>query len=71
MENGLFLIGDPARGEQHWTEAQLVSAWKSGACLVLTPAAHFVKVQEQNHQKKHWFLDQILARTCPCLLFAR
>lgn len=52
---GQHLIGDPASDIEEWTDDKLLSYWRSGVCLVLSPNERFEKQQEQSLQKKKWF----------------
>ncbi|MBK1897170.1 peptidase domain-containing ABC transporter [Chryseobacterium paridis] len=52
--NHLFLIGDPAKGLEHWTKEYLEEVWKSKACLILQPNDQFQKRKQTNTEKKKW-----------------
>lgn len=54
-----FVIGDPARGIELWTEAKLLNYWKSKILLSVKPADNFVKSKQQVLQKRHWFISLI------------
>jgi len=54
-----FIIGDPAKGIELWTEAKLLNYWKSKILLTVKPADNFVKSKQQVLQKRHWFLSLI------------
>lgn len=54
-----FLIGDPAKGLEYWTEEYLESVWKSKTCLTLLPNKHFVTVKTSNKEKIRWLKSLI------------
>ena len=45
-ETPQFLIGDPAKGIETWSQEYLEEVWKSKTCLTLKPNENFVKVAE-------------------------
>ena len=51
--NGDFIIGDPGRGIEIWSEEELLSRWKTKAVLVLNPTETFEKIPQKN-QKIKW-----------------
>ena len=57
IENGKFIIGDPAKGITTYTKEELETIWKSGACLTLKPNKEFVKNKVKRKNKKQWFLN--------------
>jgi ABC-type bacteriocin/lantibiotic exporter with double-glycine peptidase domain len=52
-------IGDPAGGVITLTDNQLRIIWKSGKCLTLTPNTTFNKAEDQDINKKKWFINLI------------
>lgn len=68
-EGGVFLIGDPARGVETWSEEELLSRWKTRAVLVLNPTENFEKVPQNNQKKIAWFKD-LLREDAPMLVIA-
>lgn len=58
-EANQFLIGDPAKGIEVWTQEYLEEVWKSKTCLVLKPKDNFVKAVETNKEKLKW-LKQLI-----------
>ncbi|MET3128344.1 ATP-binding cassette subfamily B protein [Arcicella rosea] len=55
--NGSFIIGDPAKGIEIWTEEELLSCWKTRAVLILSPTEAFEKVPQNNQKKIAWFKE--------------
>ncbi|MCU0391034.1 MAG: ABC transporter transmembrane domain-containing protein, partial [Thermoflexibacter sp.] len=49
-----FLIGDPAKGMDFYTETQVGEAWKSKGLLTLAPTQKFEKQKVQNKQRWVW-----------------
>lgn len=49
-----FLIGDPAKGIEHWTKDELEKVWVSKTCLTLKPNSSFRKVKQTNKEKIEW-----------------
>ena len=58
-QNNHFIIGDPAKGIQHYNEKQLEDIWKSRTCLTLEPNESFIITEQQKTLKKKWFLSLI------------
>lgn len=58
-ETPQFLIGDPAKGIETWSQEYLEEVWKSKTCLTLKPNENFVKVAETNKEKISW-LKQLI-----------
>lgn len=57
--NPQFLIGDPAKGIEYWTQEDLEKVWVSKTCLTLKPNEHFEKKEKTNSEKKRWLLNLI------------
>lgn len=58
-ETSQFLIGDPARGIETWSQEYLEEVWKSRTCLTLKPKDNFVKVSESKKEKLKWLKELI------------
>ncbi|MGF7215399.1 ATP-binding cassette subfamily B protein [Spirosoma lacussanchae] len=56
---GIFSIGDPARGIEHYTTEELTAIWPSRILLALTPNASFVKQTDEKVAKRRWLLGLI------------
>ncbi len=69
LANGDFIIGDPARGIETWSEEELLYRWKTRAVLILNPTESFEKVPQNNHKKIVWFKD-LLREDAPMLSIA-
>ena len=54
-----FLIGDPAKGLEYWTQEDLEKVWVSKTCLTLKPNENFQKIEKTNSDKKKWLLNLI------------
>ena len=54
-----FLIGDPAKGLEYWTQKDLEKVWVSKTCLTLKPNVHFEKKEKTNSEKKQWLLNLV------------
>lgn len=54
-----FLIGDPAKGLEYWTQEELEKAWVSKTCLTLKPNKYFEKKEKTNSEKKQWLLNLV------------
>jgi ATP-binding cassette subfamily B protein len=54
-----FLIGDPAKGLEYWTQEDLEKVWVSKTCLTLKPNVHFEKKEKTNSEKKQWLLHLV------------
>ena len=54
-----FLIGDPAKGLEYWTQEDLEKVWASKTCLTLKPNVHFEKKEKTNSEKKQWLLNLV------------
>ena len=54
-----FLIGDPAKGLEYWTQEDLEKVWVSKTCLTLKPNVHFEKKEKTNSEKKQWLLNLV------------
>lgn len=54
-----FLIGDPAKGIEYMSVANLDAIWVSKSCLTLEPNSQFVKEIEIKTSQKKWFFDLI------------
>ncbi|MDN4164542.1 peptidase domain-containing ABC transporter [Cytophagales bacterium LB-30] len=63
---GEFIIGDPAQGIVHYTEAELDAIWQTKALLMLEPNEHFEKKKESAKKKTAWLRD-ILESDLPFL----
>lgn len=57
--SGKFLIGDPTRGIEEWTDEYLNDVWASKTCLTLKPNESFVRVSDTNKEKINW-LQQLI-----------
>jgi ATP-binding cassette, subfamily C, bacteriocin exporter len=55
--DGNFIIGDPGRGVEIWSEEELLSRWKTRAVLILNPTETFEKVPQSNQKKIVWFKE--------------
>ena len=58
-QNNQFLIGDPAKGLETWSQDYLEEVWKSKTCLTLEPKESFVKVSETKKEKLKWLKELI------------
>lgn len=58
-QNNQFLIGDPAKGLEYWTDEYLIQVWKSKTCLTLEPKEGFVKASETKKEKLKWLKELI------------
>lgn len=56
-EEGMFLIGDPAKGIYFLSENELDKIWVSKSCLTLEPNESFVKAEAEKNSQIKWFLD--------------
>ncbi|MBI2283094.1 MAG: peptidase domain-containing ABC transporter [Bacteroidetes bacterium] len=56
-KNGVFVIGDPARGLVKYKESELENIWASKYILELEVNEKFVKVYDAQKKKKRWFFD--------------
>lgn len=56
FKDGVFIIGDPAKGITSYTKEALEKVWKSKTCLTLAPNEHFIKAETKAQDKKQWFL---------------
>ena len=54
-----FLIGDPAKGLEYWTQEDLEKVWVSKTCLTLKPNEFFEKKEKTNSEKKQWLLHLV------------
>ncbi|WP_312398352.1 peptidase domain-containing ABC transporter [Chryseobacterium sp.] len=54
-----FLIGDPAKGLEHWTKEYLETVWLSKSCLTLKPNIHFQKKKKTQEKKILWFKNLV------------
>ncbi len=52
-----YLIGDPAKGIEEWTETELLQRWKTRAMLNLKPKEGFEKSTKTTNRKWSWFKD--------------
>lgn len=57
FESNQFIIGDPAKGINTYTEEELNKIWVSKTCLTLEPNQNFVKATETQKTKKQWFIN--------------
>ncbi|QCX53501.1 peptidase domain-containing ABC transporter [Elizabethkingia sp. JS20170427COW] len=55
-----FLIGDPAKGIETWSQEYLEEVWKTKTCLTLKPKENFVKVSETKKEKLKWLKELII-----------
>lgn len=66
-----FLIGDPAKGVEEWTEEKLMDCWKK-VLLTLAPEKGFVTTKMKNADQRNWFLkllkDDLLILVISALL---
>ncbi len=58
-ENGLFIIGDPAKGIQKLSETELEQIWQTKKLLKLVPTSNFVKAESIRKEKIKWFVELI------------
>lgn len=54
-----YLVGDPAKGIEEWTETELLQRWKTRAMLNLKPKEGFEKIVKTTNRKWNWFKDLI------------
>jgi len=54
-----YLIGDPAKGIEEWTETELLEKWKTRAMLNLKPKEGFEKIAKTGKRKWQWFKNLI------------
>jgi ATP-binding cassette subfamily B protein len=54
-----YLIGDPAKGIEEWSETELLQRWKTRAMLNLKPKEGFEKSVKTTNRKWNWFKDLI------------
>lgn len=59
FENDRFIIGDPAKGIDHYTKEALEKIWVSKTCLTLEPTKEFLRLKNKTSNKKKWFLQTI------------
>ncbi|UCA58276.1 peptidase domain-containing ABC transporter [Chryseobacterium rhizoplanae] len=59
LGNHQFLIGDPAKGLEHWTKEYLEEVWQSKTCLTLKPNSEFQKKTQTNSEKRKWLKNLI------------
>ncbi|HAI44652.1 MAG TPA: peptidase C39, partial [Maribacter sp.] len=59
FRDGMFTVGDPAKGITHLTVDELKSIWESKTCLTLSPNKDFVKSTTTVKIKKAWLRDLI------------
>lgn len=57
FENGVFVIGDPAKGIVNYSKEELTAIWKSKSCLTLIPSENFIKAKTIKQEKKYWFIN--------------
>jgi len=69
LNNGKFIIGDPATGIEYYDENELENVWKSKALLQLTPGDGFVTKKSESKNKRAWFL-QLIKDDYPILAIA-
>jgi ABC-type bacteriocin/lantibiotic exporter with double-glycine peptidase domain len=55
-QDGVFTIGDPAKGIVNYTKEELEEVWKSKTCLTLSPNENFITTKINENAKKEWFL---------------
>lgn len=58
-EDSQFLIGDPARGIENWSQDYLEEVWKSKTCLTLKPNSDFKKTELVKSEKRKWLFDLV------------
>lgn len=58
VENGKFIISDPAKGVNEMTSAELDSIWTK-KCLLLEPNASFEKKENISKRKKDWLIGLV------------
>ena len=54
-----FIIGDPDKGIEFWTEEQLINNWKTKILLTAKTGDGFVKNKQEALLKRHWFISLI------------
>ena len=59
LQGATFLIGDPAKGLMHLSEADLDQIWQSKALLQLKPNPTFILKAQQQNAKWLWFKQLI------------
>jgi len=57
FENGVFVIGDPAKGIVNYSKEELTAIWESKSCLTLLPNKNFIKAKTIKQEKKYWFIN--------------
>jgi len=58
-ENGKYLIGDPGKGIQEYSEEELAGIWKSKSLLELVPTDELEQVKQVNKAKWKWLQSLI------------
>jgi ATP-binding cassette subfamily B protein len=58
-KEGKFLIGDPAKGLETYSKAELEDIWQSKTCLTLKPNENFKLEKSERKDKYKWFKDVI------------
>lgn len=58
-QNNQFLIGDPAKGLEYWSEEKLQELWVSKTCLTLQPNKEFKISGKITTEKKEWLRNLI------------
>ena len=53
---GMFLIGDPAKGVYYINKNELDKIWISKSCLTLEPNESFIKAEVEKNSQRQWFL---------------
>jgi ATP-binding cassette, subfamily C, bacteriocin exporter len=57
--NSGYVIGDPAKGIEEWTETELLERWKTRAMLNLKPRADFEVLAHTSNRKWVWFRNLV------------
>ncbi|GAA4149300.1 peptidase domain-containing ABC transporter [Chryseobacterium ginsenosidimutans] len=58
-KNNQFLIGDPGKDLEYWSEEKLQDMWVSKTCLTLYPNENFEKKDKIVSEKKQWLLNLV------------
>ncbi|WP_220466213.1 ABC transporter transmembrane domain-containing protein [Dyadobacter psychrotolerans] len=55
----VHVIGDPARGIIELSDEELGAIWQSKKCLTIKPTASLKQAEQQNQEKRTWFINLI------------
>ncbi|AEI50557.1 peptidase domain-containing ABC transporter [Runella slithyformis] len=54
-----FIVSDPARGVEVWSEEELRGRWQSGKCLTIKPTERLSQRKDQQKAKKAWLMSLV------------